>query len=97
MDREYLSALVYPTWNQPPRLLASLSDDGGNNNPMSAHASLPAIIVPMGPVKGNPPSGLQFTGRPFSESILIGAAFDYEQATHHRSAPLTVPSAHLRD
>lgn len=95
MDRENLALVIYPTWMQPPRLLNQLSTDGGNNNSVFADAGLPAITVPMGDVSSGLPSGLQFGGRPFSEQLLISAAFGYEQATHHRRAPHALPDANV--
>ncbi|PBI78830.1 Asp-tRNA(Asn)/Glu-tRNA(Gln) amidotransferase A subunit family amidase [Rahnella sp. BIGb0236] len=93
MNRENLSVLIYPTWTQPPRLLTKMTGDGGNDNPVIAQAGLPAITVPMGNTRGNLPTGLQIAGRPFSEAVLFSAAYDYEQSTHHRTAPLNLPAA----
>lgn len=97
MKREYLGLIVYPTWTQPPRKLNELSGDGGNNNPIVAQAGLPAITVPMGDTPDGLPTGLQFSGYPFSEALLIGAAYDYEAATHHRRAPSGLPNAILME
>ncbi len=93
MDRENISAVIYPTWTQPPRKLQGLNGDGGNDNPMMAHAGLPAITVPMGDTTGHLPTGLQIAGRPFSEAVIFSIAYDYEQSTHHRTSPLSVPAA----
>ncbi|QPK17094.1 amidase [Pectobacterium versatile] len=95
MDREDISVVIYPTWTQPARLLKGLEGDGGNDNPMIAHAGLPAITVPMGNTTGELPTGLQIAGRPFSEELIVSVAFDFEQATHHRTAPSSLPSASL--
>jgi CubicO group peptidase (beta-lactamase class C family) len=48
---------------------------------------LPAITVPMGYTRGNLPAGLQILGRPYSEGLLFGLAYSYEQATKHRRPP----------
>jgi Asp-tRNA(Asn)/Glu-tRNA(Gln) amidotransferase A subunit family amidase len=45
----------------------------------------------MGYVRGNLPVGLQFFGQAWSENRLIGLAFAYEQATHHRRPPDNTP------
>jgi Asp-tRNA(Asn)/Glu-tRNA(Gln) amidotransferase A subunit family amidase len=50
----------------------------------------PAIVVPAGFVNGLPIS-LQFLGRQWDEAKLIQFAYAYEQATHHRRPPTTVP------
>lgn len=47
----------------------------------------PSIIVPAGYSSDNMPFGITFVGRPFSEPILIAAAYAFEQATHARKAP----------
>jgi amidase len=49
------------------------------------------MVVPMGYTYEELPSGLQFIGRPWHEPLLIGLAYAYEQATHHRKPPATVP------
>ncbi len=86
-----LDALVYPTWNNPPRLIGDLNTPHGNNsNKLSPPTGFPAITVPMGFVNGLP-SGLQLLGDTFSEPTLIGIAYAYEQATHHRRPPEAAP------
>jgi amidase len=62
-----------------------------------AKAGYPSVAVPAGfvppvaPVVNPAPFGIAFTGRAFSEARLIGLAFDYEQATHHRTPPASAP------
>jgi amidase len=62
-----------------------------------AKAGYPSVAVPAGfvpPVGAvvNPaPFGVAFTGRAFSEPRLIGLAFAFEQATHHRTPPASAP------
>lgn len=46
----------------------------------------------MGSTAGKLPSALQFTGQPFSEMVLIAAAYDYEQVTRYRTPPATFPT-----
>ena len=48
-------------------------------------------VVPMGYTCEDLPSGLQIVGRPWSETTLLEIAYGYEQATHHRHPPTTVP------
>jgi aspartyl-tRNA(Asn)/glutamyl-tRNA(Gln) amidotransferase subunit A len=52
-------------------------------------AGLPAMSVPCGFDSNNMPVGLQIIGKQFSESILLRAAFTFEQNTeHHKAKPI---------
>ena len=88
MDKHKIDALVYPSWNNPPRKTGDLKSPHGNNSPIIApHTGQPAITVPMGFTSEGLPAGLQFLGRPFSEAMLYPYAYAYEQATRHRKPP----------
>ena len=52
---------------------------------------LPVVTVPMGYTHGSLPAGLQILGRPYSEGLLFGLAYAYEQATRHRVPPGDYP------
>jgi Asp-tRNA(Asn)/Glu-tRNA(Gln) amidotransferase A subunit family amidase len=92
MDDLRLDALVYPSWNNPPRLIGDLNTPHGNNSPrLSPPTGFPAITVPMGFVRGTLPAGLQMLGRPWSEPTLIKIGYAYEQATRHRRPPASAP------
>src|SRR5215472_11957634 len=92
MDEARLDALVYPSWNNPPRLIGDLNSPHGNNSPrISPPTGFPAITVPMGFVYGTLPAGLQILGRPWSEPTLIKIGYAYEQATRHRRPPASAP------
>jgi amidase len=92
MEEARLDALVYPTWNNPPRLIGDLNTPHGNNSPLlSPPTGFPALTVPMGFVQGMLPAGLQLLGRSWSEPTLIKLAYAYEQATKHRRPPPSVP------
>jgi amidase len=62
-----------------------------------AKAGYPSITVPGGfvpptaPIAHPFPSGVTFTGPAFSEPTLIGLAYAFEQATHHRKPPASTP------
>ena len=94
MDEGQLDALVYPSWNNPPRLIGDLNTPHGNNSPrISPPTGFPAITVPMGFVRGGAlPAGLQILGRPWSEPTLIKITYAYEQGTKHRRPPSSTPS-----
>jgi amidase len=92
MDGARVDALVYPTWNNPPRLIGDLNSPHGNNsNRLSPPTGFPALTVPMGFARGTLPAGLQVFGRPWSEPSLFKIAYGYEQATRHRRAPASTP------
>ena len=62
-----------------------------------AKAGYPSIVVPGGfvpptdPVVNPSPFGVTFTGRAFSEPMLIALSYAFEQATKHRQAPASTP------
>jgi amidase len=93
MDAGKLDALVYPSWNNPPRLIGDLNSPHGNNsNRLAPPTGFPAMTVPMGFVHGTLPAGLQILGRPWSEPALIKIGYAYEQATLHRRPPASTPT-----
>ncbi|HSW30476.1 MAG TPA: amidase family protein [Longimicrobiales bacterium] len=89
-----VQALIYPTWNNPPRLVGDLTTPHGNNSPiLSPPTGFPALTVPMGFVRdGALPVGLQIYGDAWSEPTLIRLGYAFEQATHHRRPPATAPA-----
>jgi len=88
MDAAGLDAIIYPSWNNPPRMIGDLKSPHGNNSTVIApHTGQPAITVPMGFTGSGLPLGLQFLARPFDEHKLFRFAFAYEQATQHRRPP----------
>ena len=92
MNEHRVDALIFPTWNNPPRRIGDLKSPHGNNSPFIApHTGQPAITVPMGFTGSGLPTGLQLVGRPFGERTLLRLAFAYEQATHHRRPPKLFP------
>jgi amidase len=87
MTRHRLDAVVAPT-GSPAWPTDHLNGDhyvGGSSTP-AAVAGYPNITVPAGFVEGLP-VGISFMGRAWSEATLIGLAYDYEQATRHRTPP----------
>ena len=92
LEEHQLDALVYPTWDNPPRLIGDLNSPHGNNSPqLSPPTGFPAITVPMGFVGDGLPVGLQILGDAWSEPTLIAIAYSYEQGTRHRVPPATTP------
>ncbi len=93
MDSAGIDAVVYPSWTNPPAPLErAIEEYKGDNSQLVAPATgLPAVTVPMGYSHGNLPAGLQILGRPYSEGLLFGFAYAYEQATQHRVPPRAFP------
>jgi Asp-tRNA(Asn)/Glu-tRNA(Gln) amidotransferase A subunit family amidase len=93
VDRVGLDALVLPVAAFPPKLNGDReTTPAGATTWIASGLHWPAAVVPMGYTYEEIPSGLQFIGRPWSEPLLIGIAYAYEQATRHRRPPATVPS-----
>ncbi len=99
-DRK-LDVLVYATYDAPPAVIAAdvLTNprpaDGygrGDNRSLSPEIGWPALTVPAGFSTDGLPVGLEFLGRPFTESRLFGYGFAYEQATRHRRPPAPTPA-----
>ncbi len=92
LEGDQLDALVYPTWDNPPRRIGDLNTPHGNNSfQLSPPTGFTAITVPMGFVGGGLPVGLQLLGDAWSEPTLIAIAYAYEQGTRHRVPPPTTP------
>ncbi len=88
MNQADVDAVVYPSWNNPPRRIGDDDTPHGNNSPIIApHTGQPAMTVPMGFTASGLPLGLQLLGRPFDEGKLFRYAHGYEQATGHRRPP----------
>jgi Asp-tRNA(Asn)/Glu-tRNA(Gln) amidotransferase A subunit family amidase len=93
MDALQLSAFVYPTWSNVPRLTGDLNTPHGDNSQFFAPTTgFPAIQVPMGYTRGGSlPAGITFFGRAWEETTLIRLAYAYEQRTRHRRSPASTP------
>jgi len=87
MTDNNLDALIAPT-GSPAWMTDFINGDaeGDSFSTPAAVAGYPHVTVPAGFVHGLP-VGLSFVGGAWSESKLIGLAFAYEQATHHRRPP----------
>ena len=101
MADHQLDAIVYATYDAAPTLIAvdvltnprpSDAYGRGDNRGLSPQIGFPALTVPMGFTRDGLPVGLEFLGRPFSESRLLGLGYAFEQATRHRRPPRTTPA-----
>jgi Asp-tRNA(Asn)/Glu-tRNA(Gln) amidotransferase A subunit family amidase len=100
MADEDLDAIIYATFDHQPTLIARdvetnpEPEDGyglGDNRGLSPAIGFPALTVPAGFTTDGLPVGLEFLGRPFTEGMLLGLGYSYEQATDHRRPPPTTP------
>lgn len=107
MDAAKVDALVFPTWAQLPAIngdrntqLIADPKPAPNAGPTALGSSLtfvgsslqwPALSVPSGYLGEGLPVGLQILGRAWDEAKIIRYAYAYEQATHYRHAPASVP------
>ncbi len=85
-----LDALVYPTMRHETVRIGE--QQAGENSHLSANSGLPAISVAAGLGDDGVPVGIEFLGRPWSESLLLGLAYAYEQANDHRRPPASTPA-----
>src|SRR5688572_1254881 len=103
-EKYQLDALVYPTANRPAGLLTPAADAPGAAAPgarvaggesaslFADETGFPDISVPAGMTKDGLPVTISFLGRAFSESKLLGYAYDFEQAAHARVLPKHTPA-----
>lgn len=91
---EQVDLLIAPASPTPPFKIGEKIDD-----PLQMYLSdiftisanlggIPALCLPCGLTQEGLPVGFQLMGRPFDETLLLRAAYAYEQATaHHRLRP----------
>ncbi|MFZ6991094.1 amidase family protein [Curtobacterium sp. RRHDQ66] len=85
MDTQDLDALVYPS--------GTPYGTQSTNMRLSPNTGMPAVTVPMGQATAadNTVTGggvnLEFLGRSYDESTVIGLGYAFEQATHARTSP----------
>src|SRR5271165_2469640 len=95
MADDRLDAMVFP---HQKRLVVPIGETQvERNGALGSVTGFPSIVVPGGFSTPTPaatlgvPVGIEFLGRPWSESLLIEIAYSYEQATKHRRPPPTIP------
>jgi amidase len=89
MDAEKVTALVYPTIRRKAALVGEAQ--GGANCQLSPTTGLPALTVPAGFTPDGLPVGIEFVGRPFTESDLLKLGDAFERATRARRPPPSTP------
>jgi amidase len=95
LDQFHLDGYVYPAIQMPP-VDETLPQDGQVSGGPHSDTSwvnmigVPAVVVVGGFYPGGLPFGMEFSGRPWKDGDLIGYAYAWEQATHHRHPPVLV-------
>ncbi len=92
MDKYGLDAIFSPTAG-PAGPTDPINGDHmlGGNSGLPAVAGYPHVTLPFGWLFGLP-MGVSFWGRAWSEPLLIGLAYAFEQATAARKAPRFLPT-----
>lgn len=92
-----LDAFAYPAVDRTIPPISEKMTMGWWNGIVAALTGMPAIVVPAGfsaPSDAAPkpfPVGIELMARPWAEPTLFEIAYSYEQATHHRKPPDSVP------
>ena len=102
LDRLHLDGYVYPATQMPPPDETMPQDGQISGGPHSDTAwvnmiGVPAVVVPGGFYPDGLPFGLEISARPWKDGDLLGMAYAYEQATHHRRPPVLVQQGLLPD
>jgi amidase len=95
LDRFHLDGYVYPAIQMPPPDETMPQDGHLSDGPHSATGwvnmlGVPAVVVVGGFYASGLPFGLEFSARPWRDGDLLGYAYAWEQATHHRHPPVLV-------
>ena len=96
LDRFHLDGLVYPAIQMPPFDEVAMAADGRrsagphSNTGWVNRIGVPAISLPGGFYANGLPFGLEISTKRWKDGDLLGYAFAYEQATHHRHPPVLV-------
>ena len=88
-----IDAIIYKSIELQPQMISQGPDAPNPGVPTLSTflAFVPTITVPAGFTTDNLPTGITFQGRPYTDGALIKFAYAYEQATHHRRPPSSVP------
>jgi amidase len=91
LEEKQVDALVYPTRPARPELIVERPRSPSLTS-IANVTQFPDVIVPAGVTSDKLPVTISFFGLAYSEPKLLGYAYSYEQATHHRISPATTPS-----
>jgi len=95
LERLHLDGYVYPAIQMPPVDETMPQNGHVSTGPHSATSwvnmiGVPAVVVVGGFYPGGLPFGLEISGRPWKDGDLLGYAYAFENATHHRRPPVLV-------
>jgi amidase len=102
LDRLHLDGYVYPAIQMPP-VDETMAQDGRLSEGPHSDTSwvnmlgVPAVVVVGGFYESGLPFGLEISTRRWRDGDLLGWAYAYEQATHHRRPPVLVERGLLPD
>jgi amidase len=96
MADQALDAIVHKAVEHQPTLIKDginppFVDQKGAPHLNTFLIFVPSIVVPAGFTRDSLPAGITFLGRPYDDARMIQLAYAYEQATHHRKPPASVP------
>jgi len=88
-----LDAIVHKAVEHQPTLISEgvnppYVEQKGSPHINTFLQSVPSVVVPAGFTRDKLPAGITFLGRPYADAEMLRFAFAYEQATHHRRAPV---------
>jgi amidase len=87
-----LDALIAPSYGPSSRFDFATGDHvAGRSSQLPAVSGHPHLTVPMGQVQGLP-VGLSFIGPAWSEAVLLGLGYAFEQAAQARKPPTYIAS-----
>lgn len=87
-----VDAIVYPTQPRPAMRIDDRSPSSPSSPTSLANLSgYPDLAVPAGMTPDGLPVTVSFLGRPFSEGMLLGYGYDFEQATRAMRLPKHTP------
>ena len=101
-ERFHLDGLVYPAAQMPPPDETMPQNGRLSSGPHSDTSwvnmlGVPAVVVPGGFYPSRLPFGLELSALPWHDGDLLGYAYAYEQATHHRHPPTLVDRGLIND
>ena len=96
MADHQLDAIVHKAVEHLPTLISEgvnppYTEQKGTSHLNTFLETVPSVVVPAAFTKEGLPTGITFLGRPYSDADMLRYAYAYEQVTHYRRVPSTVP------